>query len=206
MTDSEPEDKEVAENWGHQDVPFYGPKSRTVSLTGEINNHSATAFIGQLLELQDEDPATPIIIHLNTEGGSLVDAFAIYDLIKIVSCPIIIIVIGACMSAGLLILSAADQRFATPNSLFFYHQIIVSDVNIGSGEHIESMAEYYKQAQGSYDEIIRKRSRITLKKWEREFKGKTSKFFTANQAFDVGLVDQVLEFATKTKLKILESK
>ena len=189
-------------NWQPGQYSFYGPESRTIPLVGQIDQDIASAFISQLLELDGQCEDVPIIVHLNTEGGSLVDAFAIYDMIKAVKSPVIMVVMGGCMSAGLLILSAADMRFSTPNSLFFYHQVILDGLSVQSAEHIESMASYYAMAQADYDEIVRSRAKISKTVWKKEFAGRTSKFLTATQALQFGIVDEIIKYTKKPKIKL----
>ncbi len=192
------------EGWGHNDIPFYGGESRTISLVGPIETDTATRFISQLFQLNSEDTTQPIFVHLNTEGGSVPDAMAIYDAMKIVESPIIMMVLGACMSAGLVILQAADLRLSSKNSLFFYHQMIMSDIQVWNGETAESISEYYKAGQDAYDEKIKTRSKIKKSVWAKEFAGKVAKFFSADDAKEFGIIDAIIKEAKKPKIKMEE--
>lgn len=188
--------------WLPGEPVFYGQHSRTVALLGEINQESSVGLISQLLELDMQDVDAPIVLHINSGGGSATDGLVLYDMIRALESPVIGLVMGSCMSAALAVLSACDYRIATPHSLFFYHQAI-TEVTAHSGEEIVSAAGYYEEIQRTYDKTIRERSKIPKRSWDKEFAGKTSKFLTAVQAKELGLIDAVLDYTDK-KLEIEE--
>ncbi len=63
----------------------------------------------------------PILIIMETPGGSIDTGFAIYDKIKYSPCGTRIIGTGQIMSMGLIILQAADLRELTPNTELMMH-------------------------------------------------------------------------------------
>lgn len=208
MSDKDTEEEEIhylpalAEVWTPGDVVYYGPASRTLCLYGEICRDSALVLISQILELENRETA-PIKIHLNTDGGSLSDSLAIYDCIRSITSPVMIIATGTCASAGLLILSAGDVRLATENCLFFYHQAILPGETITSKEQIESIGDAYELCQTRYDSILKSRSKMSKTLFNKEFQGKVSKYFTSSEAAKYKLVDGVIGFTKKkTKIKL----
>lgn len=191
---------QVAQNgWTTTDVVHFGKESRTIILSGEIDEDVATGICSQLSEL-NTDSQEPIVIYLNTPGGSIVDALAIYDMMKVIDSPIACIVNGGCMSAGLIILSAADLRLSTPMSLFFYHQPVMYPRELASTETVDSTIRMYKWSQKKMDTIIRKRASISNKKWLRDFKDKTSMYFSAEEAIKYGILDDIIPYANKKEL------
>lgn len=188
--------------WAPGQPAFFGPLTRHISISGPLTEAVAVAACGQIQELTIRDHEAPITIHINTPGGSIVDALAIYDMCKVVTNPIIAIVNGGAMSAGLLILSAADFRLATPNSMFFYHQPIMSEIGVSNLEEADSISELYNRYQLVCDEIVRTRSKITKTKWKRNFANKTSYWFGAEEALAFGLIDDLLEYTKKPKMKL----
>ena len=189
-------------NWAPGQVAFFGPLTRHISISGHITEVIAVAACGQIQELTIRDPEAPIIMHINTPGGSIVDALAIYDMCKVVTNPIVTIVNGGAMSAGLLLLSAGDIRLATPNSMFFYHQPIMSEIGVSTIEEADSVSELYNRYHNVCDEIIRTRAKISKTKWKRNFAGKTSYWFGTEEALTFGLIDDLLEYSKKTKIKL----
>ena len=166
------------EIWTPTDMTWFGPHTRNLALWGEINEEVSLSFISQLLELVSEYPEQPITIYLNTPGGSFMDSYAIYDTIKSLPCHVTIIATGLCASAGLTILSAADTKLATKNTIFFYHQTILKgNKEFDSIESTIGTAEAYKLCHDMYDTNLIKTTKITRAKWEEEFKNKTVKYF-----------------------------
>ena len=177
---------------------YYGADSRTLLFVGAVDEESASALNSQLLELDSKEPGAPITIHLNTPGGSLIDGLAIYDTIKIISSPVIVVVFGGCMSAGLIILSAADYRVSTPNSVFFYHEPLMYGVNFDSSESAESAHQHYKWCKTKANQLIRDRMDITDKQWEKDFEGSRANYMDPEEVLKLSLIDEILEFSTKS--------
>jgi len=187
-------EKLQTETWTPGEILHYGPESRTISIWSDITNESVLSIISQLLELEHREPGKPIRIHLCTEGGSLAAALALYDAIRMISSPTIITATGICASAGLLILVAGDKRFCTKNTQFFYHQpIMPGESAMTSSEMVTETANAYICQQTNYDKIIMTRCGLTNALWRRHFKGKTAKYFCAEEAVAYGLVHEALK-------------
>src|SRR3990167_4948048 len=59
-------------------------KDRIVFLVGEINDHVANLTIAQLLFLESENPNKDINLYINSPGGVVTSAMAIYDTMQFV--------------------------------------------------------------------------------------------------------------------------
>ena len=192
---------ETIEIWDPHEHKYFGASTRTLSFFGDVNYDRSRLLISQLLHLEELDDVEPIKIFLNTEGGSLTDGLAIYDAITNLSCPVIVIATGICASAGLLILTAADYKMATSNTVFYYHQPVISDSRVCSRQEIESLSEHYLYCQSTTDEIIRKKNRITKAVWNKKFLNKTSFYFNAEKALEFRLINDIME-SRKVKFSI----
>lgn len=189
--------------WTPGDVLYFGSESRSIALYGDVNRSSSLVLISQILELESRSHK-PIKIHLNTDGGALSDALAIYDCLRGIRSPVIIIATGVCASAGLLILSAGDLRVATKHTLFFYHQAILPSEAFTSRDQIASTNEAYNLCQKRYDKILGQRSTLSKTEYAQEFEGKVSKYFTSKDALQYGLIDGILEPQQKAGKIVLE--
>src|SRR3990167_3016657 len=89
---------------------FLNPKN----IDSETDIELAIGFIKNLRLLESINK-NPILIHHYNAGGYWAAGFAIYDAIKASECYITMIGYGEIMSAGLLILQAADLRLASKN-------------------------------------------------------------------------------------------
>lgn len=98
-------------------------KSRTIFISGEINQELAEKVCTKLLileELSDE----PIKIFINSQGGHVESADTIHDVIKFIKPKVIMIGTGWVASAGITIYLAAEKenRYSLPNTRYMIHQ------------------------------------------------------------------------------------
>jgi ATP-dependent Clp protease protease subunit len=99
-------------------------KDRIVFLGTEVNEASANLVVAQLLFLQAEDPKKDIFFYINSPGGSVYDAMAIYDTMQYLTNDVQTIGIGVQASAAAFLLSsgAKGKRFVLPNATVMIHQ------------------------------------------------------------------------------------
>jgi ATP-dependent Clp protease protease subunit len=187
--------------WGPTDVRYFGPGTKSVCIFGEINRQASLVGISQILDLDSQDKTIPLTVYINTEGGALTDALAIYDCLRSIGSPIITITTGSCASAGLLLLQAGDIRTTTENTLFYYHQPTVPSDDFICVEQIQGTEIAYTFCQKKYDELLLKRSQMKRSVWKNEFSGKLSKYFTADMALEYSLVDEILYNNKKKKIR-----
>jgi ATP-dependent Clp protease protease subunit len=185
------------ETWSPTTLKYFGKKNRTILLTGDIDDEVANALGSQIRELNLADPAAPIIVHINTSGGSIIDALAIYDMLKCVTNPIVTIVNGGCMSAGLLIASAGSRRIATPNSMYFYHQTVVQVAGIDSTHVMKSTADFYDWCNETVNKLMRDGIGMSAEDWDTHFGHSTSKYFDAKEAMIYGFVTDLMSYPEK---------
>ena len=98
-------------------------KTRTIIISGEINQALAERVSAQLLILE-EISNEPIKIFLNSQGGHVEAGDTIHDMIKFVKPRVIMIGTGWVASAGITIYLAADKenRYSLPNTRYMIHQ------------------------------------------------------------------------------------
>jgi len=98
-------------------------KSRTILISGEINQLLAERVMAQLLALAAESDE-PITIYLNSQGGHVEAGDTIHDMIRYVKPDVWIVGTGWVASAGALIFVSVprDHRYCLPNTRFLLHQ------------------------------------------------------------------------------------
>ena len=128
-------------------------KTRSILLSGEINKDSADRFIKDLLILEAESN-DPVKVFINSPGGDVDAGFAIYDMVRFVSCPVIMIGMGLIASAASLILLAvpAERRVGLPNSSYLIHQPL-SEMK-GNATDIEIHAMQLEKVKAKINAII----------------------------------------------------
>lgn len=116
-------------------------KSRSVIISGEINQKLAEKVAAQLLILQEMSDE-PIKLFINSQGGHVEAGDTIHDMIKFVKPRVLAIGTGWVASAGITIYLAADKqdRYTLPNTRFMIHQPLggvqgrVTDIQIEANE------------------------------------------------------------------------
>ena len=165
-------------------------RDRIVMLDTDVNSHSASLIVAQMLFLEAEDPDSDILFYINSPGGSVTAGMSIYDTMQFIKCDVRTIVMGQAASMGSLLASAGakEKRFILPNARHMIHQPLggaegqATDVEIQARELLrwkDVLTNIYVTHTGkTYD---------TLKAdMERD------NFMTAQQAVDYGLADKVL--------------
>jgi ATP-dependent Clp endopeptidase proteolytic subunit ClpP len=187
------------DEWTPLTLTGYGPETRTILIAGEINTPLAAAICSQLSELDAEDSKTPIKVVINSPGGDVIAAFAIYDMMRSIEAPIITLVQGMAFSGGFLLLQGGDLRLAFPNSRLFYHEPL-SEAHVSSVEELEAHQKSYVWGLEVMNDIIQKRAGISKKVWNKTFANKTALFFTTKEALELNLLDDLIEFQTKAPI------
>src|SRR5688500_19264024 len=98
-------------------------KSRTLVISGEINQKLAAQVVSQLLAMDNENDK-PITIFINSQGGHVESGDTIHDVIKFIASPVRMVGTGWVASAGALIYISVprERRFSLPNTRFLLHQ------------------------------------------------------------------------------------
>jgi ATP-dependent Clp protease, protease subunit len=178
--------------WDPHEHKYFGPSTRSIPFYGDVNEDRARLLISQILHLETLSQEEEITIYLNTPGGSLTDGLAIYDVIKEVSCPVVVVAQGLCASAGLLIMAAADYKMASKNTIFFYHQPVVSDSSINSMNDMLSFSNHYEYCKDISDSIILESSKMRKTLWKKFFAGQTSFYFNTDKAIEFKIIDEII--------------
>jgi ATP-dependent Clp protease protease subunit len=99
-------------------------KDRIIFLGTDVNEATANIIVAQLLFLQAEDAKKDIYFYINSPGGSVYDALAIYDTMQYVTNDIQTVGIGVQASAAAILLSSGTKgkRYLLPNSTVMIHQ------------------------------------------------------------------------------------
>ena len=99
-------------------------KDRIVMLDTDVNEHSSSLIVSQLLFLESEDPDADIYFYINSPGGSVTAGMAIYDVMQFIKPNVSTIVMGQACSMGSLLSTAgaAGKRLMLPHARHMIHQ------------------------------------------------------------------------------------
>src|ERR1700740_708997 len=99
-------------------------KERIIFITGPVEDGMSTLIVAQLLFLEAENPKKEVAMYINSPGGVVTPALAIYAPMQSTRPPVSTLCTGQAASMGSLLLAAGqkDMRFALPNSRIMVHQ------------------------------------------------------------------------------------
>jgi ATP-dependent Clp protease protease subunit len=163
---------------------------RIIFLGTPIDDDVANLVVAQLIHLESEDPEREVSIYVNSPGGSLTAALAIYDAMQFVGSPIQTICYGIALSGGSLVLAggAEGKRMALPNSRILIHQ--PSSGFQGQSSDIEIHAREVLELRRRTEEIYARHTGRSHEELHRDME--RDRFFSAEEAVDYGLVDRVI--------------
>ncbi len=171
-------------------------ENRVIFLVGEINHVSATGVIMRLLYLQNQKRGVDINLYINSPGGSVDDTLAIYDTMKFIGCDVATYCIGRAMSGGAVILAAGTKgkRFILPHAKVMIHQPYGGMT--GQASDIQIQAEEILKSKRQINEILSSHTGKPADQIEAD--SERDRFFSAAEAKDYGLVDEVITLAEGT--------
>jgi ATP-dependent Clp protease protease subunit len=166
-------------------------RDRIIFLGDDVNEHTANLIVAQILFLENQDPEKDIILYINSPGGSVYDAMAIYDTMQFVKSDIQTVGIGVQASAAAFLLSSGTKgkRFLLPHATVMIHQpssgtrgkVTDQEIDLREALRVKRMME----------EIMAKNTGQKLDKvhtdMERDF------WMTSKDAKEYGLVDKILD-------------
>ena len=172
-------------------------KERIVFLTGPIDDSVSALICSQLLFLESENPTKDISVYINSPGGVVTSALAIYDTMEYIRPDVSTVCIGQAASAGSLLLMAGakGKRFSLPNSRIMTHQ--PSGGFKGQATDIEIHAKEIIDIKKRLNDLFSKHTGRTVKEVEKIMERDT--FMTAKEAHTFGLVDKIVSKRPATK-------
>lgn len=165
-------------------------KDRIIFLGSDVNEASANVVVAQLLFLQAEDPKKDIFFYINSPGGSVYDALAIYDTIQYITNDVQTVGIGVQASAAAFLLSSGTKgkRYLLPNSTVMIHQ--PSSGTSGKVTDQEIDLRESLRIKHLLEEIMARNTGQPAEKIHEDME--RDKWLTAKDALDYGIVDKII--------------
>ena len=171
---------------------------RIVVLHGDVNEHTISHVIVQLLQLANQNHK-PIHLVISTYGGSVDEMFSLYDTIKFLPCPVHTIALGKVMSAGVLLLASGvkGKRLIGRSARIMIHPISGGVY----GNVFEAMNEVkeHERLQKLMADALLKETRMTVEEIDKIMKAGHDCYLTPEEAIKMGIVDGFIGDDTKPK-------
>lgn len=166
-------------------------KDRIIFLGEEVNEHTASLIVAQLLFLESEDPEKDIFLYINSPGGSVTAGMAIYDTMQYIKPDVNTVCIGMAASMGAFLLAggAKGKRMALPNAEVMIHQPLGGTQ--GQATDMEIACKHILHTKEKLTRIIAdncgRKYEDCLADMERD------NWKTAQEALEYGLIDKIIE-------------
>ncbi len=166
-------------------------ENRVVFLVGAINYQSATSLIMRMLYLSHQSKNSDISLYINSPGGSVDDTLAILDTMRFVPCDVSTYCIGRAMSGGAIILAAGTKgkRFILPHAKVMVHQPYGGIY--GQTADVQIQAEEILRTKKQLNELMSEMTGQSVERIEED--AERDKYFSAAEAQEYGIVDEVLQ-------------
>jgi len=163
---------------------------RIVLVHDEITPQLSNSVVMQLLYLESQDPDLPIDMYINSPGGCVYSGLAIYDLMMYTRCTVNTYCYGNAMSMASILLAAGEpnKRHIMPNARVMIHQPL-GGVS-GAASHIEVHAQEILKTKTKLIDILSQHTGVAEETLEATME--RDRFFTADEAVEFGIVDNVL--------------
>ena len=166
-------------------------KDRIIMLGGPINDAVANNIIAQLLFLDRQDKKTDISLYINSPGGVVSSALAIYDTMNYIKSDVSTVCVGMAASAASLLLSsgAKGKRLVLPNAEIMIHQVMGGAE--GQASDIEISARQILRIKANLNKILAKNTGQPLSKIEND--SDRDFYMDAEEAKKYGIVDKIVK-------------
>lgn len=166
-------------------------KERIIFLGEPIDDAVVNTIIAQLLFLDAESSTEDIKIYINSPGGSVTSAMALYDSMQHVKADVATICLGQAASAAAVLLAsgAKGKRFALPNARIMIHQVM-GGVE-GQQKDVEIQAREMLRMKNQINEILAKHTGQSVKKIEQDTD--RDYFMSPDEAKKYGLIDKIIQ-------------
>ena len=166
-------------------------KERIIFLGGPIDDHTANAIIAQLLFLDSQDSKADITIYINSPGGSVSSALAIYDTMQYAKADVSTICVGLAASAGALLLAAGKKGEKLLPSQQRSPHSSGDGRRVGTSNGCRDSRQAYREDQRAAQRNFAKHTGQKIKKVQEDTE--RDYFMGAQEAMEYGIVDKIIK-------------
>jgi ATP-dependent Clp protease protease subunit len=181
------DDKDTQPADAYKTFEFY--QERVVHLSDKIDEASADEVIYRMKILDELDPGKPIILKINSPGGSVYGGLRIYNTMMTMKSPTHTVCTGMAASMAAVLMVAGEERLAMPSC-----RIMIHEAAAGARGKTSDMAYALYHVKGLEDylfEIIAKHSELDIE--DVRLIGSFEVFYQPDQAVQLGFVDRIAE-------------
>jgi ATP-dependent Clp protease protease subunit len=167
-----------------------------ICISGPIDDELANLVVAQILFLEGENPDRDISLYINSPGGAVTAALAIYDTMQYVHPDISTICVGQAVSTSAMLVAAGawGKRFALPNARMLITQPLLAQIN-GQATDIQIQASEILRLRSVISTILAKHTGKSFEHIDHDIE--RDLILSASQSLDYGLIDVVQRSRTE---------
>lgn len=170
-------------------------QDRIFYLDGEVTEDVLHTLVTRIFKINgeeaynaDEESIRPIILIINSGGGSVLDGLAVCDAINASKVPVIGICVGYAYSMAFDIFTQCHYRIAMRNASFLYHDGYTCDS--GTSSKVRDTAKFYEKVDNRINKMIANRTKLTTDYLESITRADT--YWFADEGKENGFVDSII--------------
>lgn len=170
-------------------------ENRRLYLNGEIDGNVIDNIVYYIMRYNRIDKGIPIserkpiILYINSPGGSVVDGYGVIDTILLSETPVYTVNVALCASMGFLIYLAGAKRYSMPHSEFLMHD--GSTMGFDSMAKMKDRMEFETiQLEKMTKEYIMSRTNIDEKLYDEKYR--VEWYFLPNEGKNIGAIDYII--------------
>ncbi len=132
----------------------------------------------------------PIVLYINSPGGSVSDGYGLIDVILTSQTPVYTVNQALCASMGFLIFLAGDRRFSMPHAQFLMHD--GSTFTMDSTAKARDRMEFEGQVEEMTKQYVQSRTKITDEVYDQKYR--VEWYMLPNEAMKYGIVTDMINF------------
>ena len=175
----------------------------TLSIIGQIEGHYISSdgqkstkyehIIPLLVDVEEDDAISGLLIILNTMGGDVEAGLAIAELIASMRKPTVSLVLGGGHSIGVPLATSAKRSFIVPSATMTLHPVRINGLVLGAPQTFH----YFEQMQGRIIKFICAHSKASPEKIRElmmrpdELATDVGSIIDGDEAVRYGIIDRV---------------
>lgn len=179
-------------NYGERAYDIYSRllKDRIIFLGTPIDDGVANAIIAQLLFLEQQNPKEDVKLYINSPGGVVSSALAVYDTMQYIRPDVQTICVGLAASGAAMLLAAGakGKRMALPNSEVMIHQVLGGAQ--GQASDVDIHAKHILKTKDLLNKLLAKHTGQKIAKVEKDTD--RDYFMSAEEALKYGIIDKII--------------
>lgn len=143
-----------------------------------------------IIDMLRGNDVTEIIIPISSNGGSVYEAYQIYNILRAHPAKKTAYLTGKCMSAGTIVACAADEVYSTRACIYMIHKALFGYTG-GNADELRKEASILEKNDQIIADILSRKTGMTVED-VLALMGEES-YFTPNEALRLGFIDGIVD-------------